>query len=316
MASQQVNSSLSPGSRWLHAYAVFVACATFLLIIAGALVTSNDAALSIPSWPTPLHWPAAMGPGGRYELSHRAVAGTVSALTVILALWLWRSEPRRWMRRLGAIAVLTIIAQALLGGITVLFDLPVAISVSHACLGQIFFCISVSLGLFTGSDWRQDWPSVGPKIRETVSPSLRTLTAATTAAIFLQLLLGAGFRHSGFGIAPHIAGALVVALGLGWVVTRVLSSYSDERRLLRPALLLGGLLVVQLLLGVGSYVMKLAARDAGQPLPPVVAVTTAHVAVGALVLASSLVMTIEIYRVFAAPGEAPHIASEPHKATA
>src|SRR5690348_11297607 len=130
---------------WLHRYAVFVAGATFLLIIAGALVTSNDAGLSVPDWPTSFgtfRIPRMVG-GVKFEHGHRMIAGTVAILTVLLAVWLWRNEPRRWMRRLGALAVLTVIAQAVLGGITVLFYLPVAISVSHACLAQVFFCIIV-----------------------------------------------------------------------------------------------------------------------------------------------------------------------------
>jgi cytochrome c oxidase assembly protein subunit 15 len=285
---------------WLHRYAIFVAFATFLLIIAGALVTSNDAALSVPSWPTPLHWPAAMGPGGKYELGHRAVAGTVTVLTFLLALWLWRAEPRRWVRRMGAVAVLAIVAQAILGGVTVLLDLPVLVSVGHACLGQLSFCIAVSLAFFTHPDWRWDEPSIEDGRR----PSLRQLATATVALVFLQLILGAAFRHNGLGIIPHLIGAALVTVAILWLWARVLSSPWQEPRLKRPATLLGGLLVLQLALGVASYVLKLSARNAPQPLPPVVNVTTAHVAVGALVLATSVVVALQAYR-----RTAPHRAS-------
>jgi heme a synthase len=283
-------------NRALHRYATLVACATFLLIIAGALVTSNDAALSIPSWPAPLYWPAAMGPGGKFELSHRVVAGTVSLLTLILALWLWRADPRRWVRRLGAVAVGAVLAQAALGGITVLFDLPVAISVSHACLGQIFFCIAVSLALFTSADWRWD----EPKQQDERSLSLRALAAATTAAIFMQLALGAAFRHKGFGILPHLIGAVVVTVGVLWLAFRVLMEHRQEIGLVRPTAILSLLVVLQVILGISSYLLRLASVDAPQPLLPVVVVTTAHVAMGALVLASSLIVTFQAYR-FVAP---------------
>lgn len=277
---------------WLHAYAVFVACATFVLIIAGALVTSNDAALSVPSWPTPLHWPVHMGPGGRFELGHRFIAGTVSILTILLAVWLWRGERRRWLRRLGAIAVLAVFAQAVLGGITVLLELPVTVSVSHACLGQIFFCIMVSLAVFTGRRWSWD----EPKARDRGTPALRQFAALTTALIFVQLVLGAAFRHKGFGVIPHVVGAVVVTLAILWLVARVIAGYRAEPRLLGPALLLAGLVVVQVVLGIGSYFMLVAFRNAPQPLPPVVDITTAHVAVGALVLATSLVLTYQAFR--------------------
>lgn len=319
--------SQTTAQRWLHRYAVLVAFATFILVIAGALVTSNDAALSIPSWPAPLHWPAAMGPGGRYELSHRVVAGTVSTLTVILALLLWKFEPRRWVRRLGAIAVLTVIAQAVLGGVTVLLDLPTVTSAGHACLGQIFFCVMVSLVLFTRRDFTWD----EPKANDLASPPLRKLAAATTALIFVQLILGAAFRHTsgvraesapalhGFGILPHLLGAGLVTISVLWTLLRVHSGFGDSRpagRLKRPAWLLTVLLVAQVGLGLGAYWELWTNRDAPQPLPPVVDVTTAHVALGALVLATSLVLTIQAYRFIAAPDASVRlpIASMPEKA--
>jgi heme a synthase len=299
--------------RWLHRYATFVAFATFILIIAGALVTSNDAALSIPSWPAPFHWPVAMGPGGRFELSHRVVAGTVSTLTIILALLLWKFEPRRWVRRLGAVAVLAVLAQAILGGVTVLLDLPVLTSVGHACLGQIFFCIMVSLAMFTRHDWRWD----EPKARQKSGTSLRTLAAATTGLIFLQLILGAAFRHHGFGIIPHVIGAGLVSIAVPWVLLRVLKDFRHESRLTRTAWLFAGLVFAQVALGIGSYWEIWTNLDAPQPLPPVVYITTAHVAVGALVLAASMALTFEAYRLISVPqarDEAPSLSPLREKA--
>jgi heme a synthase len=289
-------------NRWVHSYATFVACATFLLIIAGALVTGNDAGLSVPDWPTSFgsfRMPRMVG-GVKYEHGHRMIAGAVGILTLILALWIWKSEPRRWVRRLGVAAVLAIVAQALLGGITVLFYLPVTISVSHACLAQLFFCIAASLALFTGRDWRWD----DTEFEDTSTPSLRRLSVTTTALIFVQLLLGAAFRHHGFGIVPHILVAGLVTIGVLWLLVRVLSQFSSEPRLKRAVFLLSGLLVLQVFLGIGSYLMLLSARNAPQPLPAVVAVTTTHVAVGALVLASSLLLTLKIYRFVGDPGRA------------
>jgi len=289
-------------NRWLHAYAIFVACATFLLIIAGALVTGNDAGLSVPDWPTSFgsfRMPRMVG-GVKYEHGHRMIAGAVGILTLILALWIWRSEPRRWVRRLGGAAVLTIVAQALLGGITVLFYLPVTVSVSHACLAQLFFCIAVSLVLFTGRDWRWD----DTEFEDTSNPSLRRLSVATTVLIFIQLMLGAAFRHHGFGIVPHILVAGLITIGVLWLLARILSQFSSQAHLRRAVFLLSGLLVLQVFLGIGSYLMLISARNAPQPLPLVVAVTTTHVAVGALVLASSLLLTLKIYRYVGSPGRA------------
>ena len=281
-------------SPWLRSYAAFVTFATFLLIVAGALVTSNDAGLSVPDWPTSFgtfRMPPMVG-GVKFEHGHRMIAGTVSVLTMVLALWLWRSEPRRWVRRLGAFAVVAILAQAALGGITVLFYLPIAISVSHACLAQIFFCLTVCVALFTRYDWQWDQR----RFKDAVAPSLRQLGVCTTAAVFLQLLLGAAFRHKGFGISPHIVGAVVVTGGVLWLVVRVLSENPRNSRLVRSALLLATLLALQLCLGVLSYVVRMAAMSAPQPLSPAIEITAAHVAVGALLLASSLVTTLQVFR--------------------
>ena len=300
-------------NRWLHLYATFVAGATFILIIAGALVTSNDAGLSVPDWPTSFgsfRMPRMVG-GIKFEHGHRMIAGTVVILTLILAGWLWRSDPRRWVRRLGGIAVLAIIAQAILGGITVLFFLPVDISVAHACLAQAFFCIMVSLALFTRADWRWD----APKIKDPSGFSLRQLATATTALIFLQLMLGAAFRHHGFGIIPHVVGAGLVTVSILWMLVRVFSDFPCERRLTRPVFLLTGLLVAQVALGIGSYWELWSNQNAPQPMPPVVVVTTTHVAVGALVLAASLVLTFQAYRLVAAPEAALKLSSVPEKVT-
>jgi heme a synthase len=287
---------------WLHRYTILVALATFLLVIAGALVTSNDAGLSVPDWPTSFgtfRMPRMVG-GIMYEHGHRMIAGTVGILTIILALWLWRSDSRRWVRRLGGLAVLAVVAQAVLGGITVLHFLPPPISVAHACLAQLFFCTIVSLAVFTHADWRWD----ETKIEDPSHPPLRRIAVATTVVIFIQLMLGAAFRHHGFGVMPHVGFALLVAAMVLWLAVRVLSDFRDEPRLKRPALLLVGLLLAQLFLGGGAYIEVLQAQHEPQPLPPMVTITTAHVAVGALLLATSLVLTYRVYRIVGAPGRA------------
>lgn len=283
-----------PYSRWLHRYAVLVSGATFLLIIAGALVTSNDAGLSVPDWPTSFgsfRMPRMVG-GVKFEHGHRMVAGVVTILTIILALWIWGRDSRRWVRRLAALSVLTILIQALLGGLTVLLYLPAAISVGHACMAQLFFGLSVCLAIFTGERWRWD----EEKLDDPSSPSLRRLAAWTTALIFIQLMVGAGFRHNGFGIVPHMIGSVLVTAGIIWIAIRVFSRFREERRLTRPALALTLLLAAQVGLGIASYILKLEAVGAPQPLLPVVTVTTIHVAVGALVLVTSLAMTLQAFR--------------------
>jgi cytochrome c oxidase assembly protein subunit 15 len=301
-----------PYSPWLHRYAIFVAICTFLLIIAGALVTSNDAGLSVPDWPTSFgsfRMPRMVG-GVKFEHGHRMIAGGVGILTIILALALWIKDSRRWVKWIGGAAVLAVLAQAALGGITVLFHLPVAISTSHATLAQIFFCLAASLAFFTRADWRWD----EPKLEDASTPSLQRLSVATTGAILVQLILGAVYRHSGMGVEPHVVGACVITMLVTWVVVRIMMKFSQARALLRSALWLATLLMLQLSLGLGAYLAKMAGRNAPQPLSPVVNMTTAHVAVGALVLVTSLYLTYQTYRFLTAPTPAVKIASAPHAA--
>jgi hypothetical protein len=153
-----------------------------------------------------------------------------------------------------------------------------------------------------------------PKVEDASSISLHVLTVATTGAILIQLVLGAAFRHSGFGIAPHLVGAGVVSALVLWTVARILTKFAHTPGLLRAALLLGGLLLVQVFLGIGSYVMKMEARNAPQPLPPVVRITTTHVAVGALVLVASLFLTYQVFRWVAMPREEVRVSPAAQKA--
>src|ERR1700722_19516806 len=117
---------------WLHRYTVVLAVCTLLLVVAGGLVTSNDAGLSVPDWPLSYGKLMPKMEGGVFfEHGHRMVATTVGLLAIILAIWLWRADGRRW------IALAAVIAQGLLGGMTVIFMLPKPVSVSHACLAQL-----------------------------------------------------------------------------------------------------------------------------------------------------------------------------------
>src|SRR5437588_10466737 len=192
-----------PYNQGLHNFAVFVAAATLVLIIAGALVTSNDAGLSVPDWPTTFgsltKMPHMVG-GVKFEHGHRMVAEFVGVLTIILAIWTWRVERRRWLRLLAVAGVGTVIAQGILGGITVLHMLPPAISTAHAALAQTFFCIAVLIALFTGRRWVEEVPQVE---LDQNRPSLITLTLLSIFLLYVQLILGAMFRHHGLSWWPH-----------------------------------------------------------------------------------------------------------------
>lgn len=294
---------------WLHRFAALVAGATFLLVIAGGLVTSTGSGLAVPDWPLSFGqvFPRMRG-GVLFEHGHRVVAAAVGALTLGLAVFLARREQRRWVRRLGYLAAGVVVLQGVLGGVTVLLRLPDAISVAHAGLAQLFFCIVTALALVTSPSWRGSEP-LSP---DRGAPSTRSLTLATTLVIYGQILIGAVVRHTGAGLAipdfplafgrlvppvasplvayqlAHRVGAVAVATLVLWAAGRALRRHQALAPLRRPALALVALLGFQIFLGA----LTIWSRKAVVP-------TTAHVATGALMLATSLVLALRSQRLLA-----------------
>jgi heme a synthase len=284
----------------IHRFAVAAASCTVLLLMAGALVTSNDAADSVPDWPLAYGKiiPPLVG-GIRYEYAHRLMAGTVAILTAILAVWLAR-RGSRFLQNLGWTALGLVIAQAILGGMRVLFHDPALTATIHAILAQIFFVTVVSLALFTSGWWNRDLA----KLDDPGSPPVRTLSLITTAAIFVQLILGAGFRHGAFGILPHMVGAVVVLFLVVWTGRSVRKRFGSVRDLRRWGVLLQAFLGTQILLGVAAYWAVVQEIKAAQPTMIYVMLTVAHVLVGALTLAASVLLTLASYRLIRATAAA------------
>jgi len=280
-----------------HRYAIFTACCTVFLLTAGALVTSNDAGLAVPDWPTSYgtFFPPMVG-GIFWEHGHRVVATFVGLVTIGLALVLWKLDQRPWMRRLGFIALAAVIVQGLFGGLTVYLRLPPAVSIVHACLAQAFFCIVVSIAVFT-SRW---WQGEVPQQEDASSPRLSTIAAWLVAVTFVQLLLGAAIRHAAFGMtpqallsmAPHLLGAAAV-LGLVIVSSRTARTrFPNMPALRKMAALLNAVAGTQILLGMVTWYSRLVTRDAPQPQAAAVWLTVAHTVLGALVLASTVVFAL------------------------
>jgi len=284
----------------LHKYAVFTAICTFLLLVAGALVTSNDAGLSVPTWP--LAWGSVTPPmvgGIVYEWSHRVIAASVGFLTIILAAWLWIAEKRPWMRWLGLAALGGVIAQGMLGGLTVRMFQPPAVSAAHATLAQLFFSTVVSIALFT-SAW---WQSSISELDDSRSPRIRALTIWTIAAVFLQLILGAAFRHKAFGIIPHLIGAVIVTILVFMTAGALKRRFSNVQPLRKCARFLHILIGVQLLLGASAWWSRVYAAPFPQPIAIMVTLTVVHTVTGALLLATTLITTLVSYRMLR-PGHA------------
>jgi heme a synthase len=296
----------------LHLYSRLVAACTLLLIVAGAMVTSTGSGLAVPDWPTTYGYnmftfPPSKWVGGIfYEHGHRLIASTVGFLTVILAVWIWRVEPRAWLRRLGFLALAAVIVQGILGGLTVRFFLPAPISIGHAGLAQLFFGLTVGIALFTSRGWQQHYGQ-RPDVR--VDGTLRKLTIATTALIYLQILIGATMRHTGAGLAipdvplafggllpprwdagiaihfAHRVNAVVAAIVAIATAAHIWYHHRDIRALVRPVTLLVLLIAIQIALG--AFVVL-----TGRAVP----VNSAHVAIGALVFVTSLVLTLRTHR--------------------
>jgi cytochrome c oxidase assembly protein subunit 15 len=287
--------------RGLHRLAVVTAGATLGLLFVGGLVTSTGSGLAVPDWPLSFGqvFPPMVG-GVLFEHGHRLVAALVGALTLVLAAWVSLGETRPAVRLLALLALFVVILQGVLGGVTVLYRLPLGVSVSHACLAQVFFCLAVTLAVVTGEQW---WRT--PPAARAVG-TLPYLALATTALVFAQLVLGALMRHMKAGLAipdfplafgrlvpplvtPHIAlhfahrlGAVLVLVA---VATLALRLRHEHPLLRRPGLLAAGLVLLQVALGA----TVIWSRRAIVP-------TTTHVVVGAALLASCLVVTLRAFR--------------------
>jgi len=230
----------------------------------------------------------------KFEHTHRMIAQVAGLLTIILAIWTWRVEKRRWLRILAIGAVGTVIAQGILGGLTVKFFLPPPISSAHAALAQTFFCLVVTMAVFTGQKWVEEQPREEFDQRR---PSLFTLTLLSIFVLYVQLILGAMFRHHGLSWWPHVVHAVVVSFVLAWTSIRALTAYPRIEAIRRPAVLMLSLVVAQLCLGFTAFLTRVAwGRDSVQPELPMVVSTVAHVAVGALLLATTVILAIQTWR--------------------
>lgn len=288
---------------WLRRFTKLVAASTLFLIFAGAMVTSTGSGLAVPDWPNTYGWfmfsfPLSKMVGGIfYEHGHRLIASTVGLLTIIQAIWLQRREPKRHVRILGWLALATVIVQGLLGGLTVLFLLPQPISIAHAGLAEIFFCLTVTIAFFTSR----------------LHTSLRAIekgdapvafSSLLAALVFTQILIGAVMRHRGAGLAipdfplsfgevippftsmdvavnfAHRVGAVIIAACAIFMLVRL--RRFEERHPLRQ-LALGLVLLVPLQILLGGYTV-LSGKS------PVT--TSLHVMTGAFTLALTLLLAL------------------------
>jgi cytochrome c oxidase assembly protein subunit 15 len=272
--------------------------ATFLLIVIGGIVTSTDSGLAVPDWPTTFGYNMFLYPlsemvgGILYEHSHRLMGSLVGLLTVGLFVFILAKDSRKWLKWLGLAALIAVIVQGILGGLRVT-QINRNFAIVHACLAQAFFALLCGIAWFTSRDW---WKDRIASVNGT-GQKLRRLSLITTCLIYMQLIFGAILRHTGSRLDAHLLFAFLVALHIFLLARRVLGVNGDAQRIGQsmPMLLLG-LLAIQLMLGTGAFFAKLTAFGETFAIALTVTITTAHVAVGALMLVSSFVLTLKIYK--------------------
>jgi len=292
---------LDPGdeSVWPHRLAVMLVCATFPLLFIGGLVTSKGAGLAVPDWPTTFGYNMFLYPWSKmignifYEHSHRLIASFVGLLTIALVLAFWLRERRGWLRWLGLATLGLVIVQGILGGLRVVL-LEDTLAIFHAATAQAFFALTICIAMFTSMEWKN---SAGEKPLDD-GGRLRRLSMITTGFVYLQIVFGAVLRHTGERVDAHLVFAALVALHVILIVIRVTRYHADFARLTRPALLLFVLLIAQLILGGLSYFAKFT-TSLRFSIDVIVLLTTTHLAVGALMLAASVTLTLRSYRLSA-----------------
>ena len=309
MQPTQVTQTPTETPSWLRAFTKFVAFSTLFLIFAGAMVTSTGTGLSVPDWP--LSYGMLMPPmvgGIFYEHGHRMIAATVGFLVVIQAIWLQRREPKRFVRLLGWWSLGAVILQGLLGGLTVKLLLPESVSISHAALAEIFFCLNVSIAFFT-SRWFHRHRDAG------ISEVPARLATALAVVAYVQIILGATMRHLHAGLAipdfplsfgkliPEIT-SLPIAANFAHragavVVTALIIAFAIKApRLLRPiAFALVAVVFVQIYLGArvvwdASQNLRLYHSMVGEDAVRYATVTSFHVMTGAFTLALSVISAL------------------------
>jgi len=313
-------------SRWPHRLAVVVMCATLPLISVGGLVTTYEAGMAVIDWPTTYGYNLFLYPistwlAGPWDLfiehGHRLLAALVAFGTAVLAVTIVRCDGRRWMRWFAVAAFAGVMIQAALGGMRVVLDERLLAKI-HACVGPAFFAVIASIAVMTSRRWLEGSP---PALHPQAG-TIQRLAIMTTVLAFMQLLLGAQVRHVMPGIDPsafrglvlfHLVMAAVLAVHVFLLVVRVVRHRLELPSVVIPAVALGVLFVVQIALGVATWVVNygwptwFAAFGWAQGF--VVEqesmlqanVTTAHVATGSLILAVSTATTLLCFRAIRSP---------------
>lgn len=321
-------------SAWPHRVAVLLVCATFPLIWVGGLVTTYDAGMAVPDWPSTYGYNLFLYPwqtwlAGPWDLfiehGHRLFGALVGMLTILFVVTAFRCEGRPWLRwtSLGALAL--VIGQGALGGLRVLLDQRLLAQI-HGCVGPVFFALTVALAVWTSPRWLAGRETLRDPVRGRAAGRFQRMAFLTFAIAYVQLVLGSQLRHvrpvvdvSTFRAAVwlHLFMAAALAAHVIMLAARATRTFSHDSFLFVPALALAALLIVQLGLGAGAWVVNygwpsaLFARYSWAQQYVVTQesrtqawVTTGHVATGSLILVTSLLVALRSLLLAATPSRA------------
>jgi heme a synthase len=326
MQNANLNDRISP---WPHRWAVALACATFPLVWVGGLVTTTDAGMAVPDWPNTYGYNLFLYPwqtwlAGPWDLfvehGHRMLAATVGIITILLFVVLMRFDPRNWVRGMGLAALGLVIFQGALGGMRVRFD-ERTLAMLHGMTGPLFFGVTVALAVITSQTWSRSAEGESHAMNRTGRP-IRLLATVTAVLAYLQIMLGAVLRHVPVDAQPatfvlavkfHLLLAGVLTLHIVLLVWFVLWRTRHVRPLGRLAAMLAALVVVQLLLGVATWMEKysvpnwasgwfshsgMVIRDGAWLQTHII---TAHVATGSALFGTTVALALYAHRLLIGP---------------
>jgi heme a synthase len=291
-------SSIVP-NQWVARLAKITVFATFLLLVAGALVTGNKAALSDPTWPKfvgewyPKYWVG----GLRFEDSHRLVASTVGILTLALAIMLQVKDSRPQIRKLGWGAFILVIAQAIIGGTIIHSKREPVISMLHGMVAQAFFCAVIALAVFTSKRWIY---GSSDRVRRPENTAFLKLLLLATGLAYIQVVIGTGVRHTEKVFLPYLITHIAVGTSLFavivWLFLRTYHVYREVPELRKAALFLSWFICLQVALGIASIYANRARLEPEMAHLHHIVESTAHLAGGAIILAVLFTTTLRAYR--------------------
>ena len=321
MSSTEKSIDPNQPARLVHRLAVLLVCLVWPLIWVGGLVTTYDAGMAVPDWPGTYGYNLFLYPYktwlfGPFDLfiehGHRLLGAVVGLVAISILVAAYLKESRRWVVGLAVVLLVAVISQGLLGGMRVVLG-DRTLAMVHGCFGPAFFALCVIMAVVTRRHWRQDVSRLAPRRIGILQISL---VGTLVVLSYLQLVLGAQLRHvqpnatpSGFAMIVALHVIIAFLLWFLTIVCWVGIRRCGDLTLSRPAALLIGLVSVQIVLGVGTWVVNYGWPSFLEWVPGSTGflvrakgfidsiIVTSHVAMGSLILAVAAMLLVQMLRV-------------------